>query len=781
MKKIRFVAGCLALGLSIAHADETAQWQRAIDAAAARGGGRVTIPAGRHLVGQLDLRSNVEIHLAEGAVLEGLPGLEHYRVVELPFSEGTWSAILFGLNVTNVAVTGTGEIFGNGTAWKIPEDYGGNQEGQRARGLFFADAKGIRLEGFTLRDAACWGVVFKRCADVTARRVTIDSHGNGNNDGFDIEAKDVLIEDCIVDAGDDCYCVKSNDPGFTVENVAVRRCVARSHSNGFKIGTATHGTVRNVRFESCRAEAPTRDFLDNRPSSPNFGRMHFYRPELAHLKVGGGLGAVSIENVDGGRVENVRVDGLDVAGFMVPIFVRAGTRTGRACGTPPGSQYVFRDIEIANVRGVSESGYASSISGVTGCRVRDVRLRNVDVVCRGAGRARSEVAATRAVPDVSGKYPECNMFGGLLPAYGLWADKVDGLTLENVSFRLREGGEDVRPAVVLTPDVQVLPPWKDLAIRVTSTRDGSAQPGYLYVPPAAKDRKVPLLVALHSWSFGCEFTRSPGAFGLLESAKRGWAFYYPHFRGPNNRPEACGSDLAVQDIVDGIAYAKARANIDPDRIYLLGGSGGGHMALLMAGRHPEIWAGVVAGCPISDVGRWHAETSAMTNGNARYARMLEAVCGGAPRERLDEYRHRSPVTWLAAAKGVPIQIQTGIHDGHHGNSVPVGHAVRAFNCLAAAADRVSDATIAFMERTEAVPESERFVGTDPFYPAPAREIHLRRQSGNAQLTVFNAGHASNYEAGLWWLARQRRGAPVDWTLPTERDKADAGEIQEVTR
>lgn len=414
---------------------------------------------------------------------------------------------------------------------------------------------------------------------------------------------------------------------------------------------------------------------------------------------------------------------------------------------------------------------------VAGCLALGLSIAHADETAQW----QRAIDATRAVPDVSGKYPECNMFGGLLPAYGLWADKVDGLTLENVSFRLREGGEDVRPAVVLTPDVQVLPPWKDLAIRVTSTRDGSAQPGYLYVPPAAKDRKVPLLVALHSWSFGCEFTRSPGAFGLLESAKRGWAFYYPHFRGPNSRPEACGSDLAVQDIVDGIAYAKARAAIDPDRIYLLGGSGGGHMALLMAGRHPEIWAGVVAGCPISDVGRWHAETSAMTNGNARYARMLEAVCGGAPRERADEYRHRSPVTWLAAAKGVPIQIQTGIHDGHRGNSVPVGHAVRAFNCLAAETDRVSDATIAFMERTETVPSAERFVGTDPFYPAPAREIRLRRQSGNAQLTVFNAGHASNYEAGLWWLARQRRGAPVDWTLPTERDKADAGEIQEVTR
>ena len=324
------------------------------------------------------------------------------------------------------------------------------------------------------------------------------------------------------------------------------------------------------------------------------------------------------------------------------------------------------------------------------------------------------------------------------------------------------------------------PIWADLRIEVTSSLDGSRQPGFLYVPPAAKKEKVPLFVVLHSWSFGYDFTRSPGEFGLSECVKRGWAFYYPHFRGPNLRPEACGSDLAVQDIVDGVEYAKAHANVDPDRIYLLGGSGGGHMALLMAGRHPEIWAGVVAACPISDVGRWHAETGAMTNGNARYARMLEKVCGGAPDAQPGEYRHRSPVTWLAAAKGVPLQIQTGIHDGHHGNSVPCGHAIRAFNCLAADGDRVSDETIAFMERTETVPPGERFTGRDPFFPAPAREIYLRRQSGNAQLTVYNAGHAGNYTAGIWWLARQRRGRPVDWTLPTA-GAATSGASESITR
>ena len=330
-------------------------------------------------------------------------------------------------------------------------------------------------------------------------------------------------------------------------------------------------------------------------------------------------------------------------------------------------------------------------------------------------------------------------------------------------------------------DEQPKPAWADLKVEVTSSLDGSRQPGYLYVPPVAQRKKVPLFVVLHSWSFGYDLTRSPGEFGLSEGMKRGWAFYYPHFRGPNSRPEACGSDLAVQDIVDGIEYAKAHTNIDPDRIYLLGGSGGGHMALQMAGRHPEIWAGVVAACPISDVGRWHEETAAMTNGNARYARMLEKVCGGTPSTRPDEYRHRSPVTWLAAAKGVPLQIQTGIHDGHHGNSVPCGHAIRAFNCVAAEKDRVSDETIAFMERTETVPSSERFAGRDPFYPAPIREVYLRKQSGNAQLTVFNAGHAGNYEAGVWWLARQRRGCPADWSLPNPGTAASSAGSVEITR
>ena len=437
-----------------AGADETARWQAAIDATARKGGGRVSVPAGRHFVGQLDLRSNVELHLEEGAVLEALPDRRLYRFMSLPFSEGDWSAILFAQNVTNVAVTGKGEIFGNGSVWLIPSDYTGMIEGIRPRGLFFADSKDIRLEDFTLRDAPCWGVVFKRCDGVTARRVVIDSHVNHNNDGFDVEAKNVLIEDCLADAGDDAFCIKSNDPDFTVEHVRVRNCTARSQCNGYKLGTASHGTMRDIRFEHCRAEPPTRLARETKLYEPLFGEPLFLRPGFDGFAAGVGLGAITIENVDGGVVEDISATDFEVSGFHVPVFVRAGRRRGRKCGIPPSDKCVFRNVTVENVRGRAESVFASSVSGVDACRVQNVTLRNVTIACRGAGAAESEKARTMKVPDRSERYPECTMFRpSILPAYGLYADRVDGLRLENVNFTLQEGTVDVRPPVFIEPTV----------------------------------------------------------------------------------------------------------------------------------------------------------------------------------------------------------------------------------------------------------------------------------------------------------------------------------------
>ena len=438
------------IGLASAAGLETARWQAAVDAVAAKGGGRVVIPAGVHPVGQIELRSNVELHLERGAVLEGAAGMENYRSVALPYSEGDWSAVVAGFGVTNVAITGEGEINGRGERFTMdfrsaPKHV--NPAGLRPRGVFFSDSNGIRLENFTLRDAACWGVVFKRCEKVVARRVKIDNHAHENNDGFDIEAKDVLIEDCDIDSGDDAICVKSNDPGYCVENVRVRRCVVRSHSNGMKLGTASHGTMRNIRFENCRAEAPRRDFKSRVPGKE--GKWFFSENRTARLPAGMGISAICVECVDGGVVEDVNYDGIEVSGFRVPIFVRGGTRWKRGyCDVPLGDRRILRNITIRNVRGRAESAIPSSITGVDGCVPRDVLLENVSLVCRGDPKDVRPIA----IPDqkYAGLYPEATMFRDIrLPACGLFVDRAERVKLVNVTFMPEAGTDDGRQKVFL--------------------------------------------------------------------------------------------------------------------------------------------------------------------------------------------------------------------------------------------------------------------------------------------------------------------------------------------
>jgi len=140
-----------------------------------------------------------------------------------------------------------------------------------------------------------------------------------------------------------------------------------------------------------------------------------------------------------------------------------------------------------------------------------------------------------------------------------------------------------------------------MAVDVTSTKDGSPQKVVYYQPDSAAKNlagpAVPLLVFLHSWSGSIE--QGPMLVGLAK--QRGWVMIAPAFRGINNNPEACASDLASQDIIDAVEYAKSHARIDTDRIYLVGGSGGGHMSLIMAARAPGLWAGVSAWVPISDL------------------------------------------------------------------------------------------------------------------------------------------------------------------------------------
>lgn len=280
---------------------------------------------------------------------------------------------------------------------------------------------------------------------------------------------------------------------------------------------------------------------------------------------------------------------------------------------------------------------------------------------------------------------------------------------------------------------------------VVSSADGSEQPAAFYDSGASEPK--PLLVALHTWSYDYDQEMSIPYAGWCIA--HDWVLIAPSFRGPNNRPEATGSDLAVQDVLDAVAWAEAHTAVDRRRIYLVGVSGGGHMALFMAGRAPARWAAVSAWAPISDLAAWHAECRAA---GRPYADDLERSCGGAPGSSpaVDaQYRSRSPLAYLRLGLGVPLDINAGILDGHTG-SVPISHALRAFNAVAAADDRISEADIAYFVERAAVPSHLAGAWPDPLYGD--RRVLFRRASGHARITIFEGGHEILYDAALGWLA-----------------------------
>lgn len=287
------------------------------------------------------------------------------------------------------------------------------------------------------------------------------------------------------------------------------------------------------------------------------------------------------------------------------------------------------------------------------------------------------------------------------------------------------------------------------SIEYRSTADNSLQPSLFY-DPGGSDPK-PLLIALHSWS--SDYKQSNPQYAAWCIAK-GWVLMHPNFRGVNNSPEACGSEMVVKDILSAVDYARKRCKIDEKRIYLIGASGGGYASLLMAGRAPDVWAGVSAWCPIYDLKAWHGETRER---KLRYAEMLENVCGGAPgaSPAVDEqYRVRSAAAWLGRARAVNLSINTGITDGHDG-SVPVSHTLNAFNAVASADDRISDATIADIQRGPHMPERYLQKIVDPLFGN--KPALFRRVSGSTQVTIFQGGHEIIFEAGLVWLESQIKG------------------------
>lgn len=196
--------------------------------------------------------------------------------------------------------------------------------------------------------------------------------------------------------------------------------------------------------------------------------------------------------------------------------------------------------------------------------------------------------------------------------------------------------------------------------RIPSSVDAVEQPIIFGVPDPLPEGPLPLLVGLHTWSG--EYRQMVEEYPR-QAARRKWLVVLPHFRGPNlttnpNARQAGGSILAQHDIVDAVNWMREQFPVDPRRIIIIGGSGGGHMTSLMCTKYPDLFAAGVAYCPITDMRAWQAQH----NG---YQQHIEAVCGGVPGDspRVDfEYARRSPRTFITNAAHCNLLLAHGDKD-----------------------------------------------------------------------------------------------------------------------
>ena len=280
----------------------TTSIQKAIDFIHEKGGGRLVFYVGRYLTGTIQLKSNVTIHLEEGATLVGSTNIYDYNLsVRFP-------ALITAYSADHIAITGKGVIDGQGRELAnnvtdqvqkgILKDALANDRSAlwRPKAIYLRECKQVELSGIVVKNAAEWVVVCDQVDQLKIDKITVDSKAFWNNDGIDIvDCKNVLISNSYIDSSDDAICFKSHDATKMCENVEVRNCVARSSANGIKFGTVTSGGYKNFKIINNKIFDTFRS-------------------------------AITIATPDGGVVENIFVDSLFAYNTGNAIYLRIGAR-----------------------------------------------------------------------------------------------------------------------------------------------------------------------------------------------------------------------------------------------------------------------------------------------------------------------------------------------------------------------------------------------------------------------------------------------------------------------
>ena len=370
----------------------TLEIQKAIDAAAAEGGGTVVIPEGVFTSGALFLKPGVNLHLEKGAILRGSTDLDDYPRMRTRI-EGhfeVWRpALLNATKIDHLRITGEGTIEGSGQPlwqefWRrLSADPGTkNLDVERPRLIFIADSEDVVVSGLSLRDSGFWNLHLYRCRNVLIENLDIRSTvGAPSTDGIDIDSSQhVTIRGCFISVDDDCIAIKGSKGVHAledrdsppVENIRVYDCTF-----GLGHGVVTLGSeatiVRDVVVERIRVIGPTG------PRRIEVVRMKL-RPDTPQ----------TFEDI---HFKDVVLDGV---GRLISIA--PWTQYFDLKGQPAPSSTV-RNVTIENVTGSFER--FGQIIGHENATISGIKLENIDLTLQDPELALGDRVAELTVSDVS--------------------------------------------------------------------------------------------------------------------------------------------------------------------------------------------------------------------------------------------------------------------------------------------------------------------------------------------------------------------------------------------
>jgi polygalacturonase len=457
---------------------DTPAINKAIDAAAAAGGGTVHFPAGKYLSFSIHLKSNIALYLDQGATIVAADPKTDKGTYDLPepnewdmyqdFGHSHWrNSLIWGVGLENVSILGPGLIDGQGLTRRSPRPRRPLQPGDTPASLGGAKPAaavqsplGEADDPIVMNGLGNKAISLKLCRNVVLRDFSILNGGHfallatgvdnltidnlkvdTNRDGFDIDScRNVRISNCSVNSpNDDAIVLKSSFAlGFAraTENVTITNCVV----SGYDIGSMLDASYKRNVKEAPDRDGPTGRLKFGTESNGGFKNITITNIVFDHCR------GLALETVDGGLLEDVTISNITMRDVKnSPIFLRLGSRMRGPKGVPVGE---LRRVRIDNVVVYNaDARYASIISGIPGHDVEDVSLSNIRIHYQGGGTsAQSELQP----PERETNYPEPSMFGEI-PAYGFFIRHAKNITLSNVEVSYMH--EDQRTPFVLQ-DVQ---------------------------------------------------------------------------------------------------------------------------------------------------------------------------------------------------------------------------------------------------------------------------------------------------------------------------------------